>query len=311
MFKLKLCYLPSIALIGLTLLTGAGGSPAAAFSIELKAAAPQRIERQRAYTLKTPEEKNVEPDGDAIKQRLSVRGLDAGSAVFLRIFKAESQLELWIRKRDRFVLYRSYPICFWSGKLGPKLREGDGQTPEGFYTITRHNLHWSARWARSLNLGFPNQLDKRNGRTGSYILIHGGCSSIGCFSMTNHVMSEIHYLVRTAIKAGQRHVHAHVFPFRMTAANLRARAQAPWIDFWRDLKPAFDRFEKTRRPPMIAICGKRYVVHPDAPAHAGTGPIRTVDTRGQRNKGSDAGAPHCPTTTTATDERNPKAKAPL
>lgn len=283
--------------------------PAAAFSIELKRAAPQRIERQRAYTLRTPERSNIEPDTDLISQRLAALGIDKGSPVFLRIFKAESRLELWIRKHQQFVLYRSYPICFWSGTLGPKQHEGDGQTPEGFYTITRRGLHWSARWARSFNLGFPNRLDKRNGRSGSYILIHGGCSSTGCFSMTNHVMSEIHALVRAAMKSGQRHVHTHVFPFRMTQANLRAHAQSAAIDFWLNLKPAFDAFEKNRQPPAIAICGKRYVVGHATSRHAGTGPIRAIDNR--RRARARADAPTCPSTTTATDDHDRTLKAPL
>jgi len=284
--------------------------PADAFSIELKRAAPQRIERQRAYTLKTPEKKNVAPDADAVSQRLAAAGATLGSPVFVRIFKAESRLELWIRRRDRFVLYRSYPICFWSGKLGPKLNEGDGQTPEGFYTITRRRLHWSARWARSINLGFPNLLDKRSGRSGSYILIHGGCSSIGCFSMTNRVMSEIHYLVRAAMKAGQRHVHIHVFPFRLTAANLATNANAPWFNFWLELKPAFDAFETTRQPPRIAICGKHYVVGQGATAqHAGTGPIEALD-NGRRAR-SAANESACPPTTTATDGHERTVKDPL
>lgn len=310
MLKSGLSNVLSIALIVLAVLAASYAEPAAAFSIELKAAAPQRIDRQRAYTLRTPEKNNVEPDTDAVAQRLTALGIDKGSPVFLRIFKAESQLEVWLRRRGRFVLFRRYPVCFWSGKLGPKLKEGDGQTPEGFYTITRRNLHWSARWARSINLGFPNRLDKRNGRTGSYILIHGGCSSIGCFSMTNRVMSEIHYLVRAAIKAGQRHVHAHVFPFRLTAANLVARAEEPWIDFWRDLRPGFEIFEETKQPPRVAICGKRYVIRPNASSRAGTGPIRVID-KGGRNTRSASRSTRCPSTTTATDERSPQARAPL
>lgn len=253
-----------------------GAADAYAFSIELKRAAPGRIEQQRAYTLQPAEKANVPPQENAIANRLKNLGVESGAPAFIRIFKSESSLELWLFKNDRYVLYERFPICFWSGKLGPKAHEGDGQAPEGFYTITRRQLHWSARWARSLNIGYPNRLDRRHGRTGSHILIHGGCSSVGCYSMTNRAMSEIHYIVRLALRRAQSHVQVHIFPFRMTDENLAAHATSPWHGFWQELKPAYDLFEKSRRPASIAICGKHYKVKPSR-AHAGeVGPIRVL-----------------------------------
>ena len=68
--------------------------------------------------------------------------------VLIRIFKEESELEMWMQKGERYVHFATYPICHWSGTLGPKLAEGDKQTPEGFYTITRRQLHRIGRWPR-------------------------------------------------------------------------------------------------------------------------------------------------------------------
>src|SRR5262245_49410414 len=119
------------------------------------------------------------------QRRLEEKGMTAGSAVMIRIFKAESELEVWLQKEDRFELFAIYPICFWSGRLGPKVREGDRQAPEGFYMVTTQQLHRRGRHPRSLDLGYPNALDRAYARTGSYILLHGGCRSIGCYAMTN------------------------------------------------------------------------------------------------------------------------------
>ena len=233
-------------------------TPAAAFKIELKGAAPNRIERQRAHKAR-PQRLPTAPDPGRLAERLDDNGHKLGDRIFIRTFKAESELEVWLRRGNRFQLFAKYPICFWSGRLGPKLREGDEQTPEGFYTVSRRQLHQSGRWPRSLNLGFPNRFDRGQGRTGSYILIHGGCSSIGCYSMTTDVMDEIFKLSETALRNGQERIHVHAFPFRMTEANMFRYRNHSAIGFWRDLKPAYDIFETTRTPPEIGICEKRYV----------------------------------------------------
>jgi murein L,D-transpeptidase YafK len=194
------------------------------------------------------------------QRRLEEKGMTAGSAVMIRIFKAESELELWLQKEDRFELFAIYPICFWSGRLGPKLREGDRQAPEGFYTVTTRHLHRRGRHPRSLDLGYPNTLDRAYARTGSYILLHGGCRSIGCYAMTNPVMEEIYALSEQALFRGQDSIQVHVFPFRMTDDNMRAFADHQWQGFWGSLKGAHDVFERTRVPPRIGVCDKKYVV---------------------------------------------------
>ncbi len=263
---------PGIAaavLVGALLAAGS----ARAITIEIDDVAPDRIERQRAFAegvLPLP----GTPDLGQLDDRLAAKGLKAGAAMFIRIFKAESELEVWMQKGTQYVLFATYPICHWAGTVGPKLREGDRQNPEGFYSIGARQLHRIGRWPRSLNIGYPNTFDRAHGRTGSYILVHGGCSSVGCFAMTNAVMAEIFALTEQSLRAGQARVDLHVFPFRMTEANLTAHAQSPWLDFWRNLKEGYDAFEQTRVPPRVGICDRRYVLEPQRPGEVGDeGPL--------------------------------------
>jgi len=193
-------------------------------------------------------------------QRLAAKGMRAGNPVMIRIFKAESQLELWLQKDDRFELFAAYPICYWSGRLGPKLHEGDKQAPEGLYSVALDQIHHKGRWPRSLNIGFPNAFDKAYARTGSLILVHGGCTSKGCYAMTNPVMEEIYGLSERALQQGQVAIPVHIFPFRMTEANLAAQEGNPWHPFWSNLKQAYHLFERTRVPPRVSVCNKKYLV---------------------------------------------------
>lgn len=195
-----------------------------------------------------------------VTERLASKRLDRGSPVFLRIFKEESEFEVWMKRDGQFIHFATYPICHWSGELGPKLVEGDKQSPEGFYNITPASLHRSGRWPLSFNLGFPNTLDRSFLRTGSYLLVHGGCSSVGCYAMTDAVMQEIYGIVSDAFAAGQKYVPVHIFPFRMSEPNLTRNATSEWHDFWTNLKEGYDAFERTRLPPRISVCNGRYQV---------------------------------------------------
>lgn len=246
----------------------AAASSAHALSIELKDAAPDRVERQRAAAIGRLPLPGT-PDVSKTAERLAAKGFAAGAPLLIRIFKAESELEVWMEKDGRYELFATYPICHWSGTLGPKQREGDKQTPEGFYTITARQLHHVGRWPRSLNLGFPNAFDQAMGRSGSYILVHGGCSSVGCFAMTNPVIGEIYGLAAAALRGGQRHIPTHVFPFRMTDSNLAKSAQSEWAAFWTNLKQGYDSFEKTRQPPRVSVCENRYHIQDASPPEAG------------------------------------------
>jgi murein L,D-transpeptidase YafK len=197
---------------------------------------------------------------EELERRLAARGMELGNPILIRIFKVEAELELWMQVGQRFELFTTYPICNWSGTLGPKLSEGDKQSPEGLYAIGSRQLRRSARWRRSLDIGFPNTFDRTFRRTGSDVLLHGGCTSTGCFAMTDQVIEEIFQLSRAALSDGQKRIHVHAFPFRMTPENLAAHPHSEWEGFWANLKEAYDLFERTRRPPSVAVCNNRYVV---------------------------------------------------
>jgi murein L,D-transpeptidase YafK len=210
------------------------------------------------------------PDLAHLDDRLAAQGVKLGDPVMLRLFKLESELELWVAKDGRFVRFATYPICLWSGRLGPKLREGDRQAPEGFYTIAQDQLNPNSRWHRAFNLGYPNAYDKAKGRDGSLIMVHGGCSSVGCFAMTDPVVDELWRMVTAALERGEGRVPVHVFPFRMTDANLAARSGDQWAGFWADLKTGSDLFERMRLPPVVSVCNGRYVFSPGSAATVGS-----------------------------------------
>lgn len=197
-----------------------------------------------------------------LEDELKARQLAKGAPVYLRIFKTENQLEVWLRRNGVYELFRSYPICYWSGTLGPKLMEGDGQSPEGFYRVSKRQLNPNSTYHLSFNLGYPNAYDKSQNRTGSYLMVHGACVSIGCYAMTDAGITDIYGLVAAALDAGQKRVQVDVFPFRMTAENMEKHQDSRWIEFWRNLKTGYDAFEKTGEPPTVSVCQGTYDFSP-------------------------------------------------
>jgi murein L,D-transpeptidase YafK len=196
-----------------------------------------------------------------LEQFLAKFGLSYGRAVFIRIFKREKLLELWVRGDDqRFVLFRSYPICTFSGVLGPKLREGDEQAPEGFYRVAASQLNPRSRYHLSFNLGYPNAYDRAHGRTGDFLMVHGSCVSVGCYAMGDAAIEEIYTLVSAALDGGQSEIDVHAFPFRLEQSALNAEGDSKWHAFWSELKPAYDSFELTRIPPRVRVKDRHYVV---------------------------------------------------
>lgn len=191
---------------------------------------------------------------------LAERGLVPGSPIYIRIFKQERDLELWVRGRSAYALFRTYPICTYSGDLGPKLKEGDGQSPEGFYSVAPRQLNPTSSFHLSFDLGFPNAYDRAHGRTGSYLMVHGACVSIGCYAMTDAAIEEIYAMADAALRAGQRQFPVHVFPFKPTDAVMAGHHASRWFEFWSDLKRGYDSFEMSREPPAVAVRGGRYVV---------------------------------------------------
>ena len=199
---------------------------------------------------------------------LGKKGMTEQQPIFIRIFKAESELEVWKQRQDGyFYLFKSYPICHWSGELGPKRRQGDKQAPEGFYTVNKYQLNPNSKFHLSFDLGYPNAFDRAHDRTGDFLMVHGKCKSAGCYAMTDAVMEEIYALAREAFAGGQEKFHVHAFPFRMTDENLarytnvKGRSRNPNVPFWQTLKQAYDYFEITRKPPNIEVCARRYHVN--------------------------------------------------
>ncbi len=193
---------------------------------------------------------------------LAQKGMTEQSPLLIRVFKAESELEIWKqRENGRYYHFKTYPICDWSGKLGPKINEGDRQTPEGFYVVSGDQLNPRSQYYLAFNIGFPNAYDRAHGRTGGDIMVHGDCKSRGCFAMTDGLVEEIYVLAREALKGGQRYFQVHSYPFRMTTANMEEHKDEDWYPFWTNLKEGYDYFEVTRQPPRIAVCEKRYLVN--------------------------------------------------
>ena len=193
---------------------------------------------------------------------LDKKGMTTDSPLFVRIFKEESELEIWKRREDgRFYHFKTYPICNWSGDLGPKIQHGDKQAPEGFYTVRQKQMNPSSQLHLSFNLGYPNEYDRANRRTGEFLMVHGKCKSAGCYAMTDALIEEIYAVARESFIGGQEFFEVHAFPFRMTDANMLRHKTSPHYPFWATLKEGYDHFERVRQPPSIAICERRYVVN--------------------------------------------------
>lgn len=184
----------------------------------------------------------------------------SGASVYIQIFKEEGTLELYTKLGDKYRLLTSYPICKFSGGLGPKRLSGDLKSPEGFYAIEKKNLNPKSQFHKSMDIGFPNSYDRTHGYTGSYLMIHGACVSVGCYAMTDNSIDEIYHYVRNALDAGQQQVSVNIYPFRMTSANMQRHKYSRHMDFWRQLKPAYDYFAANQQPPTVAVRDGRYVV---------------------------------------------------
>ncbi|WP_350335429.1 murein L,D-transpeptidase family protein [Coralliovum pocilloporae] len=209
--------------------------------------------------------KHLEPIPYATLADMKSRGMAPEDPILLRIFKEESQLEVWKEKDDgTYGLMKTYDICKWSGKVGPKFKEGDRQAPEGFYTVTPAQMNPNSSYYLSFNMGFPNKFDRSHGRTGSHLMVHGACSSRGCYAMTDEQIGEIYALAREAFKGGQKGFQIQAYPFRMTPENLARYADNEHLDFWRMLKRGHDHFELTKQVPKVDVCDRRYIFNAEA-----------------------------------------------
>ena len=201
----------------------------------------------------------VEPK---LNEELAQKGLKLGEPVFIRIFKQPASLEVWVRKDKTYERFRAYEVCKFSGELGPKLKEGDGQAPEGVYNVAPSQLNPNSRFHLSFNLGYPNAFDQYHKRTGSALMVHGRCVSVGCYAMGNPAIEEIWTLCTRAFEGGQKSFPVYIFPFPLTDGNLKRHAQNRWIEFWKDLRPVYDAFKSNSIPPEVIVKDGRYQLKP-------------------------------------------------
>lgn len=191
---------------------------------------------------------------------MSKKGMQPGSPVLVRIFKQESELEVWKQdKTGRYALLKVYPMCRWSGTLGPKTKNGDRQAPEGFYHVSTGMLNPKSQYYLSFNLGYPNRLESALGYTGEALMVHGACSSSGCYALTDQGVGEIYAIVEKALAGGQERFQVQAYPFRMTAEKMALHRDNTNFPFWKTLKEGYDYFELTKRQPKVSACGRRYV----------------------------------------------------
>jgi murein L,D-transpeptidase YafK len=219
-----------------------------------------------------------------IKQLYRARGIEyPASEIFLRIFKRERVLELWSRPMGahRFALLKTYPVCALAGEVGPKRRQGDNQTPEGFYEIDSFNPN--SEYLLSLHVNYPNASDRvlsdREAPGGS-IFIHGGCKTAGCIAVTDEAIKELYWIAVEARAAGQQRIPVHIFPARMTAEELAVlsdtfRQQTDLVSFWTNLQPGYDYFERYGSPPLLRVnaSGRYEIASPGLRAQAQAGPV--------------------------------------
>jgi murein L,D-transpeptidase YafK len=199
----------------------------------------------------------------SLESELDQLNLDVGDPIFIRVFKESSELELWVKGEEKYTLFKTYDICSYSGNLGPKEREGDRQSPEGFYFVGRNQLNPYSSFHLSFNIGYPNKYDRAYGRTGSALMVHGNCVSIGCFAMTDSKVEEIYTMAEAALRNGQPFFRVHIFPFRMTAENMRKHKRSKWIRFWENLREGYEYFEHNNVPPDTIVKSKRYIFTSD------------------------------------------------
>ncbi len=205
-------------------------------------------------------ERAIESVTDKLSKALTAKGLQLGSSIFIRIFKDPGVLEVWVEDdKNTFTLFRNYPICYFSGNVGPKTNEGDNQSPEGFYFVNPQRMNPWSKFHLSFNLGYPNVYDRKHGRTGSALMVHGNCVSIGCFAMTDPFMSEIYTLADAALRAGQPFFRVHAFPFRLESEILSKYRTNEWYYFWLNLKEGYDYFVEHKIPPNASVEDQRYV----------------------------------------------------
>ncbi len=205
-------------------------------------------------------ERSQKPLSPQLLTLMQEKGTTPSSPMLIRAFKKEAEVQVWKMRTDgHYALLKSYPICRWSGQLGPKTREGDRQVPEGFYAIGPSQMNPNSAYYLSFNVGYPNAYDRAHNYTGGSIMVHGVCSSAGCFSMTDKQIAEIYAIARESFAGGQREIQFQSYPFHMTAENFAKYRLDPNIAFWKELKVGNDNFEVTKQEVAVGVCNLHYV----------------------------------------------------
>ena len=195
-----------------------------------------------------------------LEKKFAENNLKFGSSIFLRIFKEENYLEIWVKKDSTYVLYKTYAICYFSGGLGPKKKQGDSKSPEGFYFVKPKSLNPYSTFHLSFDTGYPNEYDRSHGYTGSALMVHGNCVSIGCYAMTDERIEEIYSIIQKAFENGQSIIRMHIFPFKMTEKRMAKSKDSEYYAFWENIKDGYEYFEKNKVPPVITVKNKKYVI---------------------------------------------------
>ncbi|MFD0936225.1 L,D-transpeptidase family protein, partial [Methylobacterium trifolii] len=225
-----------------------------------------------------PSTRHLTPIPTQTLSLMQTKGMQQADPILIRAYKKEAEMEVWKKGTNgQYALLKTFPICRWSGQLGPKTKQGDRQAPEGFYTITPGQMNPNSSYFLSFDTGYPNAYDRANGHTGNYIMVHGTCSSAGCFAMTDASISEIYAIAREAFSGGQRSFQFQSYPFRMTAMNMAKYRNDPNAPFWRNIKEGSDYFEALREEPRVGLCGSKYVFGgADAAAGSCTPKVETL-----------------------------------
>lgn len=204
----------------------------------------------------------IKEKGTVIKHKLKENKLSPENLNILFVaYKAESELDLYVKSPENstYKKLKTYSICAKSGNLGPKLKQGDQQVPEGFYHIDRFNPVSS--YYLSLGINYPNKADKVKSKVknlGGDIFIHGNCVTIGCLPMTDENIKEIFLYAVYAKNNGQQEIPVYIFPFNMNSKNCthyrkKNKTNSELLDFWNNLKLGWDNFDKNKTELTIKI----------------------------------------------------------
>ena len=193
-----------------------------------------------------------------LRKALKDNGCKENQPIYIRILKSPGVLEVWVKSGKQYKLFKQYLICDFSGGFGTKTRNGDGKCPEGYYSITPSQLNPVSNYHLAINVGYPNAYDQQHNYTGTAIMIHGDCRSIGCYAMTDPMIEEIYTMIYEAFLHGQKSIDVAIFPFRLTNQNIDKYSNYPYVSFWQHLKPGFDIFEYSHVPPVVRVVKADY-----------------------------------------------------